>query len=185
MTTIAFDGTMVAADGLICLGDQVVGRSTKKLHVVAPGAYAGYAGADPIGKKRIQWLREGGKPEAWPTIEGQDCSLLVVYDDGSAALVCDGVMTEVAAPFAIGSGAQFAIGAMHAGCNAFEAVEIAAKCDAFTGGRIDSYLVVKPNTMSAEEIEAERPAFIAALDDLHDAAKDLLSLSAIARKEVG
>jgi ATP-dependent protease HslVU (ClpYQ) peptidase subunit len=36
--------------------------------------------------------------------------------------------------YAAGSGAQFALGAMHAGADAYEAMEIASKLTAFTAG---------------------------------------------------
>ena len=38
--------------------------------------------------------------------------------------------------FAIGSGAGFAIAAMHAGATAIKAVRIAIKCDPYSGGRV-------------------------------------------------
>ncbi len=183
MTTIAFDGQTLAADGGIFLGDRIAGKNVKKIfELKGGGMWAGFAGDDPVGKKRIEWLNDGADPDKFPKIDGQDCSLMLVSDSGSVSIVCAGVITDVDVPFAIGSGAEFAIGAMCAGASAMEAVEIAARNDAFTCGAIEYVTVVSPKIMSDEEIASERTHFVAAFDELHSTAKDMLSLSALARK---
>jgi ATP-dependent protease HslVU (ClpYQ) peptidase subunit len=50
------------------------------------------------------------------------------------------VLVEVETEFiAIGSGGDLAMGAMGAGATARQAVEIAARFDCFTGGKIDEF----------------------------------------------
>lgn len=44
-------------------------------------------------------------------------------------------------PYAIGSGEEYAMGAMLAGCSALEAVKIAAKLDVYTGGPVRTLTV--------------------------------------------
>ena len=46
--------------------------------------------------------------------------------------------------YAIGSGSDAALGAMHAGKGAVEAVRIAARIDTYTGGKVESMTIDKP-----------------------------------------
>jgi len=48
-----------------------------------------------------------------------------------------GLLQEGGFPFAIGSGSEFALGAMHAGATPLEAIRIASKLDIYTGGPLD------------------------------------------------
>lgn len=77
---------------------------------------------------------------------GSECDVQAIVVEGervSLGRVVDGVLvnSELTCSWAIGSGAQYAIGAMDAGSSAIEAVEIASHRDPGTGGRIRTYKV--------------------------------------------
>lgn len=135
MTTIATDGRTIAADGRSCISDRVSGSHVSKLRRLKDGSILGLAGDLQDIDQVAAWLdsgEEGKKPKV-----GNYTDALRLMPDGrllhySPALLA----TPVDVPFAIGSGADFAIGAMDAGMSALRAVEIASQRDPFTGGKI-------------------------------------------------
>lgn len=85
-----------------------------------------------------EWIRTNWTAEGWN----------IALEEGFEALVIDTLTGkcymyenrlypyEVKAPFAIGSGFKYAMGAMLAGATAAQAVEIAARLDKNTGGEV-------------------------------------------------
>lgn len=76
-----------------------------------------------------EWYEAGADPKLWPkSQEGEDWARLVVLSEGKVfEYENTPVRQPLIAPFmAWGSGADFAMGAMAAGCNAARAVEIAS-----------------------------------------------------------
>lgn len=134
MTTIATDGLTVAADSRSMRGDVIVSHHAVKLHRQDDGSVVGCSGRTPDCETFRAWLKDGGKR---PKPTG-GFSALHVRVDGSVWLFTEvGEGCRVDVPAAIGSGAEFAVGAMLAGADPEKAVEVAGKRDPYTGGRTE------------------------------------------------
>lgn len=143
MTVIAWDGRTVAADsqGIVGCGHRSPLRSAKI--VLHEGVIFGTTGRmGPMREAWIGWYLAGARPDCVPPmgIGHDDAGNLVVFRDGRCFVFSALVpyACEEAAPFAFGSGADYAIGAMMAGANAAKAVQIAIACDVNCGGEIDA-----------------------------------------------
>lgn len=133
MTTIAFRDGIVVADSRANRGGWLNTGDVVKLYRVKDGVCAieGAAGATTALRS---WLEraEGEKPK----MTG-DASVIHIRNDGVITVHEAGGEEIQPGPFmAWGSGAPIALGAMYAGATAKQAVEIAAKVDPYTGGRI-------------------------------------------------
>lgn len=143
MTTIAFDGKTMAAD------KQSVGGSRKyQQHgcKIRAGSYHGqpalFSGAGTIVycDAVIEWLQAGmpdeGRPEM-PT-NPDSFTVLVATELGLFEYI-DSLRPLALGPlkWAIGSGAEYALGAMAAGASAKRAVEIACTLDVNSGMGVD------------------------------------------------
>lgn len=132
MTTIATDGKSMAGDTLTSAGGCVT-RFAPKVFRTADGRIFGCCGDSTESIKFGTWMIQGGDQ---PSL-GDNFEALVLNSDGTVDW-WDNKFTPVRsmAPAAVGSGYQFATGAMLAGKSPKEAVEIAAIRDLYTGGEI-------------------------------------------------
>lgn len=139
MTTIAISDGLIAADSLVCRNYTVFG-ATRKIRAVDSSVYgSGFAAACG----RLQdlevfcgWLKDcGEKPKLDEGFEGVFLTShnLLQMDDGLVPYVVSGPF------FALGSGADFALGAMGAGAGPKEAVDIACRFDAASGGEVSVF----------------------------------------------
>lgn len=137
MTTIAFrDGTM-ACDSLVTGSFKSIINSKV---VVGQNCMVGFCG-DPIAAwDAAQYL--AGELQDKPNICGKDDVLFLMYKDKKLYLV-DGELRQLPLDgnkyYAIGSGEQAAMVAMHMGATAAEAVKMAIKVDDGSGGRVREY----------------------------------------------
>lgn len=144
MTTICYRDGVLAADSRAYSGDKMPIGIKKKLHRLSNGAllasssrvvgntdaFAAWCQA-AIDEKRC--LPDVAAPEDY------DIQGLLIWTDGKIYYWNDS--RSWAGPleaefFAIGSGEQFAYGAMMAGASAEEAVRIACACDPWTDGPV-------------------------------------------------
>lgn len=128
MTTIAFDGEHIAADSMLS-GAYV--DTAEKIFKIS-GGYLMMAGSYSEGLIFKKWCKDRTKPK--PKLDDFEAleirgKKVMYYDEGIEPI-------PLKAPAAIGTGCQFAMGAMLAGATAKEAVKIASKLDEATGGRI-------------------------------------------------
>lgn len=138
MTTIAFDGVMMAADsqqgGLFT--DQVYCRKIER----HGNNLIGFTGDLSLRRAMINWLLDGADPKLVP--KGLDFNtnharIIIANKKGVVEYQNDtGHPCEVGKIYATGSGAQYAMGALLAGANARQAVKIAIKLDPNSGGPI-------------------------------------------------
>ena len=138
MTTIAYKDGVLAADRLL---DEWL--DCPKIFALKGGAYvAGSGNYDDI-VEVVAWLKGKQADAERPAITPDENDLL--YVDGTGAYwLTDPFLKKVKItdPFyAVGTGAKYALGAMASGKTAIEAVAIAMKFDANTGGGIDSITV--------------------------------------------
>lgn len=137
MTCIAWDGRTLAADKRASNGG-LARRCTK---IMRHGdALIGMTGDWDAAAELRQWWIDGAKPADFPKVGRDDKATLVVVQHA-------GISVYVAGPFpmiqeeqfsAWGSGRDFAIAAMHLGCDAAKAVEVASIFQHDCGDGVDT-----------------------------------------------
>lgn len=135
MTTIAVKDGIMASDSQASRGDLIDQIDVRKIHEYE-GGLIGIAGNYHDGQILVAYLK--GAIEQLPN--DLECEGLILSKRGKprSILVSNGVAIEHEVPnmYAIGSGACAARAAMMAGASAGEAVKIAIKLDAFSGGKV-------------------------------------------------
>lgn len=134
MTTIATDGKSMAGDSLTS-GSNTILRFAPKVLKAPDGRIFGCCGLVTDCLKFQAWMLNGGdQPELT-----DDFDALILNTDGTVDWI-DKNYTPVRymVPHAIGSGSEYALGAMFMGADPAKAVEIAMIRDLSTGGDITS-----------------------------------------------
>lgn len=147
MTTICYRDGQMAADTLTCFNSTILGY-TDKIERLPDGSLIGACGTGALCRAVIEWFKAGRPKDDKPVIV-PNCNFtaLVVSPDGSMALWHEDFQPG---PFraefvSIGSGADFADGAMAMGASAEQAVRIAMTRDTATGGDVTVLTLDKPN----------------------------------------
>jgi ATP-dependent protease HslVU (ClpYQ) peptidase subunit len=146
MTTIAWDGTTLAADKQAAVGGN---RTTvTKIRKLADGSLLGTTGAFTMGLEVMAWVEAGADPATVPPFQRTDDWQGVVHirTDASIWLYERGPMPfRVEDKFiALGSGHDLALAAMHLGCDAEKAIRVAAVFDPNTGATVDTLQLRRP-----------------------------------------
>jgi hypothetical protein len=144
MTTIATDGKSMAGDGISQSCGTISRLASQKVWRLRDGTLLGSVGKAAWAKQYREWYEAGCEGD--PPESGDDSSaILLLKPDGQLLMVSgdDGIQLPVETPWAIGSGMDLAIGAMEAGAKPKKAVEIAARRDPNTGGKIRSFTITK------------------------------------------
>lgn len=141
MTTIAYRRGVVAADSMASSGDTK--SKTTKLFLL-PKLIVGCCGHLGFGLIFVDWLRAGAREAKRPSWKGTiaDVSFSAIVLSRNGCVVWDEYLRPMPLEdefTAIGSGADVALGAMHMGATAYQAVEAAIRFNAFTGGKVVSY----------------------------------------------
>jgi len=139
MTTIATDGKTIAADGLAVCGSERTFRNERKVVVRDRHIFA-QTGTAAVFETMINWYLSGAD-NTWELkgISKEDTfSLIVIRPDGRLFRYSNDCLfpDEFPYPQAFGSGADYALAAMHCGRNPKEAVGVSAHFDVYTGGEI-------------------------------------------------
>lgn len=139
MTTIAYRAGVLATDSLSVIDGKgrLPGRSLKiwrlKDGTLAAGAGDAFAIANALrAKDNWQNIRVDGYGSQVLSVHGK---IVRIHQQGSVIEMAGAKFT------AIGSGAVAALGALHAGASAVEAVRAAIKVDIFSGGPVQSQTV--------------------------------------------
>ena len=148
MTTIVFDGTTMSGDGRCTLGDTILSEEIVKVHNIN-NRLVGFAGRYSSGLRFLDWFEDfdnaNDLQQQAPYVSvnipdlmaEDDFTALVAYPDGTLMLFEGGSnFYQIEAPYAIGSGADFALAALDCGMTSEEAVEIACKRNVLSGGTI-------------------------------------------------
>jgi 20S proteasome alpha/beta subunit len=136
MTTVAWRDGVLAADKKGSVGNT--GYRVTKLFK-AKGHAIGFAGNQGVGLKFVDWWR-AGKPGKCPLDDESEALVMDLATGRCYHYEEDGHPIPVEDKFAsIGTGSDFAIGAMAAGATAVEAVKIASKWDNCSGLGINSF----------------------------------------------
>jgi 20S proteasome alpha/beta subunit len=134
MTTVAWKDGILAADSRGTLAGWTVPGAERKLFRLKDGSVAAITGPLANGMQILRWIvgeRTSKQPDG-------DARVIIVDAEGRIAVYEDGgFYYEEGLPFAAwGSGMPAALGAMHAGADAPEAVRIAGLVDPATGGAV-------------------------------------------------
>lgn len=145
MTTIAFDGRSIAADRMCSIGNTPVRSPHPKIRRLVYKnlpAVMGTSGSVEYGHALVDWLQAGAhagkEPELSNDGDSNYCTVLLATKESVYLFSnsCVGVPLG-AIPWAAGSGADYALGAMAAGASAKRAVEIAITLDVNSGCGVD------------------------------------------------
>lgn len=139
MTVIAWDGRILAADKQATTYNMR--RTSTKIHRVPSGLVA-LTGDAGHAHALFEWFRAARDPRAYPRVQGEAQGHLIHFTHegvfvyaGDAYGYCEPVLD----PFiAFGSGRDYAMAAMHLGCDARRAVEVACVFDTSCGMGIDT-----------------------------------------------
>lgn len=132
MTTIAWDGKTLAADR------RMAGyMTTCKIFPVDGGYLAGAGAMDQLVEVAAYLQAVADKPDL---PESQESEFIVVRGSEAFWLTWPHLReVRIRESFAaLGSGSEFALGALAMGANAKTAVQVAAKFDPYTGGGVDT-----------------------------------------------
>jgi ATP-dependent HslUV protease subunit HslV len=137
MTTIAYRDGVLAADTRVTRGGYIMPGHFCKIGRSPGGDLVGVAGNCA---KAVGFLRAVISGSADPTAPEESVTALVISPDGQITVhEAAGRFDMTGAPFwAIGTGTSAALGALHAGASAEEAVRIAMLIDNDSGGEVNS-----------------------------------------------
>lgn len=138
MTTIAYRNGMIAADSAMLSGSALSGEIVK-IARRKDGALAGAAGDAAYCSLFLGWFRRGERGRGPVAREGQnwiDRAAIIRRDRTIEIFEPHGTFACQAPYYALGSGKEFALGAMFAGADAETAVRAAVAHDPYTDGRI-------------------------------------------------
>lgn len=145
MTVIAWDGKTLAADRRATLGTLIrEKRKVFRAHSPQWGiVLAAYAGDADAGEEVLEWFKNGAIPKDFPPLQRDKDSwagLLIVMPDGHLWKYERSPQPLEFPPqhFALGSGRDFALMAMHLGKTAAEAVELTSLFDSGCGNGVDT-----------------------------------------------
>lgn len=156
MTTICFRDGIMAADSRAYGGHSTPIGFKCKLYTNRHGSWIGVSTNCPGLSEQIgRWFEDDKNPDWEPPLGGEDSlDMLEVTRDGQVFIYSNS--TKPAGPlegdyFAVGSGANFAYGALVVGAGAAEAVSVAARCDPWTGGEIHTAIVYEETKDATSE----------------------------------
>jgi ATP-dependent protease HslVU (ClpYQ) peptidase subunit len=151
MTTIAWDGETLAADGRVTAGGDIVSDNEKKIHVCDgadwrieghkiiafanagnPGFYYEIIRALESGLRYGNKFSKSGYQGAVLLTDNKKIFNFTKMDESEECKL--NIISSGDQSFAIGSGCYFALAAMKLGKSAIEAVEFAATIDTCSGG---------------------------------------------------
>lgn len=138
MTTIAYRNGILAADTQMATSGSVNG-SVIKIARREDGALVGAAGYATYAYAFMQWFlsgEQGDPPKADHSDNNLDRGVIFGSDGYFRVYEVEGMFVATAPYYAFGGGMDFALGAMHAGAGAKQAIEAAIAHDPNTGGDI-------------------------------------------------
>jgi ATP-dependent protease HslVU (ClpYQ) peptidase subunit len=134
MTTIAFRDGELASDSRVTNGDMIISDARKKVHRLKDGSIVAWSGSVQDAERLLRAMRKGA---TLPHLE--EISALHLRMDGTLwEYEGDAWVKQDPGFYATGSGSPYAFAAMDAGATAKDAVRIAIKRDAGSGGRVQS-----------------------------------------------
>jgi ATP-dependent protease HslVU (ClpYQ) peptidase subunit len=142
MTTIAFDGRVLASDSAVTAGGYRLGFIEKIFRIETDdgkvSSVIGCAGSSFAVSTMVEWIKAGCVRADMPILnDGNDFCAIEVHCDGAAfELNHKFEQLPIKGPWAIGSGEVVALTAMRCGLDAVGAVNMACEIDVLSGGPV-------------------------------------------------
>lgn len=135
MTTVVYRDGVLASDTLVSDGNCYV-ADTNKIYRVR-GHLVGGCGSLGAVLRFCEWFKAGADEGNRPRVD-DDFDTITIAPNGRVTWYSHELIpTEFRAPFhAVGSGAQVALGALHMGASAKQAVQVAMRVDKHSGGSV-------------------------------------------------
>lgn len=140
MSVVAYKDGVLAADSKAYGGSWCASPGTKaKIHRLDDGTRFGVTSSViGIPDRLVAWIKDGAVPEKWGTGE-VDARILMVKPNGDVFLASNSLYFSgplTCDCYAVGSGCDYALGAMLFGASAEDAVRVAMKLDPHCGGDV-------------------------------------------------
>jgi ATP-dependent protease HslVU (ClpYQ) peptidase subunit len=138
MTTVAYRKGTLAGDSQASDSQVWRTRKVERVQTSAGPLLVGWCGEVFAAQVFIEWLKNDANRK--PSLGNEDFEAIVVAANGRVTIWNQSLVAWKPRGqfFAIGSGAPAALGAMHAGKGAVDAVKIACKVDPYSSGPIHS-----------------------------------------------
>lgn len=141
MTTLAYRDGELATDSRVTAGDMIVSDRRRKVHRLRDGSVVAWSGSVQQAELLLQAMRKKGAEH--PKLD--EISALHLKTDGTLwEYEGEAWVKQDPGYYATGSGSPYAFAAMDAGASAREAVRIAIKRDAKSGGKVQSLKLRTP-----------------------------------------
>ncbi|AAP58718.1 50L [Xanthomonas phage Xp10] len=137
MTSIAFDGKSLACDSQVTSG-SLKGRMDKFRRLPGGGVII-VAGEVELIDQAVQDFLDGEPPETLRDADGMERAQFVRLDRSGCWYTSDGTWNKFYPGDAIGSGAAYAITAMHLGLDAKKAVMVACDLDLYSSRPVKTF----------------------------------------------
>ena len=144
MTIIATDGYSISADSRCTGPSGIIQRPWTKIFPLPDGSAIGCCGSAALATILIEWITFSGETaDLRPSfISEDDFEAIRLYPNGNLFSYGPHCLPEaVPFPYAIGSGSQYAIGALEAGASPQRAVEITTVYDPSCGPPVETLVV--------------------------------------------
>lgn len=138
MTTIAYRSGVLAGDSQATDDQRWTNDKIFAIDTRAGRLLVGICGEVHAGLIFLEWLKDDRNRK--PDLGSEEFDAIVIAENGRVTVWNESLIgwRPKGKFFAIGSGAPSAMGAMHAGKSAVEAVKIACKVDPYTRGPVRS-----------------------------------------------
>jgi 20S proteasome alpha/beta subunit len=142
MTCVAWDGVTLAADKQATSSGCAM--TVTKIVRTEAGELLAVSGDFDVGQALMAWYQKGAAPEAFPDnrdSSGDYRARLLVIDAGPRIRIFESTPHPITFEdrcYAMGSGRDYALAAMHLGRSARKAVEVACALDTGCGNGIDT-----------------------------------------------
>lgn len=140
MTTIAYRDGIFAADGQLTVDDHIKLASDPKIRVVSKNTVIAGAGDTGSIERMFKYFSDPNWREKEEPDVKKDTSAIVWHE--GQAYYCFGSVTLVPLChpfFAIGTGSELALAALHFGLSAYDAVKFASELDVYTNDKIQVF----------------------------------------------
>ena len=128
MTTVVWDGESIASDSRATAGGTVLAGKCQKIFRNKGAVYA-VCGEVATAIAMKDWLIAGADPDDYPMFNADEYTVLMIKDRVGYVYAGERFPFEVSPPFAMGTGKEIALGALLAGADIQQAVEIACQLD--------------------------------------------------------
>lgn len=133
MTTIVYDGEVLATDTMVSFNDIKVYQD--KAMRLSKGRILAVCGEIGVMPTVAALIERSAPPKEYP--KGDYGAILLCRED--AYVLSEGEWSRLDAPYACGSGGMAALAGLCVGMSAKEACELACKVDLYSGGKVKTY----------------------------------------------